>query len=69
MIKLSWRWGLMTQMEEIAYNIEKYRSYLINLISCKDGLGDDDVILASQNLDKHLNIYNKVMPSLTNPSE
>lgn len=46
-------------MEEITMNIEKYRSYLINLISSKKGLTDFEILKASENLDRHLNIYHK----------
>lgn len=50
-------------MEEITTNIEKHRSYLINLIS-KKGLNDDEIIRASQNLDKHLNIYHRELTTM-----
>lgn len=55
------RWNTVSQREYILYKIEKYRNILLNLINKEMYLTDIEVVHVSQELDKQLNAYNRMV--------
>lgn len=51
----------MLEMEEILSKIEELRDLMYQLIEGKELLTDADLVSLSQELDKHLNKYNRIL--------
>ncbi|MCD3351691.1 aspartyl-phosphate phosphatase Spo0E family protein [Clostridium botulinum] len=51
----------MSEVDEIIEKIEEMRKYLNDLINEKENLLDEEIIWASQTLDKILNDYNNFL--------